>query len=153
MTGTPAEDGAGVSDYDFILYITAVQSACPESSGNAQTVAIASSCQTEAVQDRPVAGHINFCPEGVRDRDSDFAFAVSKHEILHALGFSSFLFSLWRDENNMPRTERSPDTGLPDIGSDGLVWPCNCISPETGIVLNLQVFCDFTVNCRDGDLQ
>ena len=82
-------------------------------------MAIASSCQTEMVQDRPVAGTINFCPDGMREGDPDFAFAVSKHEILHALVFSPFLFSLWRDENNQPRTERDMDTGLPSIGSDG----------------------------------
>lgn len=120
VEGTPAADGPGVTGYDFVLYITADQSLCPSSQGNAQTVAFATSCQTEAVQDRPVAGTINFCPDGVRNRDPDFAFALSKHEILHALGFSSFLFALWRDPaNNQPRTPRMSSTGLPVITQQG----------------------------------
>lgn len=115
VPGTPAEDGAGVSGYDFLLYITADQSACPLNQAG-QTVAFASTCQTEAVQDRPIAGTINFCPDGVQDRDPDFAFAVSKHEILHALAISNFLFALWRDPaTNEPRTPRNPSTGLPDV--------------------------------------
>ena len=122
VTGTPAEDGAGVTGYDFVLYITAEQTMCPQGEGSAQTVAFATSCQNEVEQDRPVAGTINFCPEGVRNRDPDFAFAVSKHEILHALGFSSFLFALWRDPaSNMPRTTRLPASGLPRVRADGLV--------------------------------
>ena len=113
--GSPAEDGVGVSDYDFVLYITAEQALCPAGSGGSQTVAFASSCQTEQVQDRPVAGTINFCPEGVANREESFAFAVSKHEILHALGFSSFLFALWRDPaTNEPRTQRDAG-GLPEV--------------------------------------
>ena len=119
VPGTPARDGEGVRNYDFVLYITAEQSACPESVGGAQTVAFASACQNEVTQDRPVAGTINFCPEGVQNRDPDFAFAISKHEILHALGFSSFLFALWRDGNNQPRTPRDPNSGLPTVGRNG----------------------------------
>ncbi len=116
MLGTPAEDGAGAIGYDFILYITADQSACPQAVGGAQTVAFATACQNEVDQDRPVAGAINFCPDGVRNRDPDFAFAVSKHEVLHALGFSSFLFALWRDPaTNMPRTPRNAASGLPAV--------------------------------------
>lgn len=113
VVGSPAEDGAGVADYDFVLYITAEDTNC-QSEGAAQTVAFATSCQNEMRQDRPVAGAINFCPEGVRNRDPDFAFAVSKHEIMHAMGFSNFLFALWRDSaTNEPRTPRLPSSGLP----------------------------------------
>jgi leishmanolysin-like peptidase len=110
-----------VSDFDFILYITADQSACPtSSSGQATTVAFATACANEATQDRPIAGAINFCPDGVRSRDPDFAFAVTKHEVFHAIGFSTFLFALWRNPtNNEPRTPRNADSDLPNVGSDG----------------------------------
>lgn len=120
VVGTPSEDGEGVADHDFVLYITAEQSTCPQGEGGAQTVAFARACQNEADQDRPVAGTINFCPDGVRNRDPEFAFALSKHEVLHALGFSSFLFALWRDPaDNSPRTPRLPASGLPRITQEG----------------------------------
>ena len=84
------------------------------------TVAFASSCQNEVGQDRPIAGNINFCPDGVRNRAPEFTFAVTKHEVLHAIGFSSTLFALWRDPiTNDPRTTRGDD-GLPPL-SNGLV--------------------------------
>ena len=123
VVGSPAQDGVGVSDHDFILYITADQSACPQNdAGSAQTVAFASSCQNEVSQDRPVAGSINFCPDGVRSRDPDFAFAVAKHELLHAIVFSSSLFALWRDpETNNPRTPREA-SGLPMLINGLVGW-------------------------------
>lgn len=113
--GSPAQDGLGVADQDFILYIAAEQSACPTSQGSAQIVAFASACQTENLQDRPVAGVINFCPDGVRNRNADFVFVLTKHEILHALVMARSLFPLWRDSNNEPRTARQDNTGLPSI--------------------------------------
>lgn len=120
VVGTPAQDGPGVTDQDFILYISAEQSACPASEGSAQIVAFALSCQTEDRQDRPVAGVVNFCPTGVRNRDADFAFSLTKHEVLHALVMSRTLYPLWRDSNNMPRTTRQTN-GLPSIDSTGSV--------------------------------
>ena len=120
--GTPAQDGPGITGYDFVLYIMAEQSICPTSSGTSTTVAFATSCENEMLQDRPIAGFINFCPNGVQGRDEDFAFAVTKHEILHALGFSRSLFSLWRDPtNNQPRTTRDAISGLPSITPEGYI--------------------------------
>lgn len=119
VIGSPSQDGVGVSEYDFVLYISANQSLCPDSQGNAQIVAFATACQNEVTQDRPIAGTINFCPAGLSNRDPNFAFAVSKHEILHALGFARFLFALWRDpETNMPRTQREENSGLPELDED-----------------------------------
>ncbi len=114
--GTPAQDGAGVSGHDFILYIMADQSICPiSSSGSSTTLAFASACENEQLQDRPIAGFVNFCPYAVQDGDPDFAFTVTKHEVLHAMGFSRSLMSLWRDPaNNMPRTPRN-SFGLPNV--------------------------------------
>ena len=114
--GTPAQDGEGVSGYHFILYIMADQSHCPTTdTGSPTTLAFASACQNEARQDRPVAGFVNYCPDAVRDGDPNFAFTVTKHEVLHALGFSRNLMSFWRDPTtNQPRTPRNA-VGLPNI--------------------------------------
>ena len=126
-----------MSNHDFILYITADQSACPQNdAGGAQTVAFATSCQNEVSQDRPVAGSINFCPDGVRSRDPDFAFAVAKHELLHAIGFSSSLFALWRDpETNNPRTPREAINGLPML-INGLVGWESPHTPQSKLLLH-----------------
>ena len=86
------------------------------SEGTTTTVAFATSCQSEGLQDRPVAGNINFCVQGIQNQDADFAFAVTKHEILHALGFARSQFALWRDPaTNEPRTQRNPSSGLPSV--------------------------------------
>ena len=36
---------------------------------------------------RPIAGHVNFCPVSIADNegDDDYIMEVAKHEILHAL--------------------------------------------------------------------
>ncbi len=110
MVGSPAQDGPGVSDHDYILYIMADQSRCPSEN----IVAFASVCLIESVQDRPIMGMINYCSDFVRGRDPEFTFSVTKHEVLHALGFSRLLMSFWRDPaNNQPRTPRNPVTNLP----------------------------------------
>lgn len=108
--GTPSQDGAGVSNTDFVLYISANQSACPSVPDTGPTtVAFATHCQLEDSIDRPVAGSVNFCPEGIaRNVDGlQYIAAVTKHELLHALGFSSSLFPYWHDSNGDPRTPRT----------------------------------------------
>ena len=112
VVGTPSQNGAGVTNTDFVLYISANQSACPPLPDNPNqptTVAFASHCQLESTIDRPVAGSINFCPEGIgRNRDGlRYISAVTKHEILHAIGFSRSLFPYWHDSNGDPRTPRN----------------------------------------------
>ena len=129
--GSPSQDGRGVRDHDLLLYVTAEQSACPESQGSLQIVAFALDCQTESIQDRPVAGVVNFCPEGVQNINTDLAFALTKHEILHALGISGRLAPFWRDANNIPRTPRQSN-GLPAFNSSGSVF--KCISYEDWLV-------------------
>ncbi len=78
-------------------------------------MAFASACQHENMQDRPVAGVVNFCPDGLANRDEQFAFALTKHEVLHALVIARGLFALWRDAGNNPRTPRDSSSGLPAI--------------------------------------
>ena len=96
-------------DTDFILYISANQSACPPVPPTGPTtVAFASHCQLESSIERPVAGNVNFCPEGIARNVNGLQYisSVTKHELLHALGFSSSLFPYWHDSNGNPRTAR-----------------------------------------------
>ena len=111
---TTGSDGPGVKDTDFVLYVSAINTATCAGS----TIAYASSCHQEDTFDRynvmytlialkgishylcehvtcmfllynfrPIAGHANFCPSKISAADStdDFILAVAKHEILHAL--------------------------------------------------------------------
>ena len=108
--GVPSADGAGVANTDFVLYISANQSACPPlPASGPTTVAFATHCQLEDSIDRPVAGNVNFCPEGIARNVNGLQYiaAVTKHELLHALGFSSSLFPFWHDQNGNPRTSRT----------------------------------------------
>ena len=67
----------------------------------ASTVAYAAHCQQESTLDRPVAGHTNICPAAIKPghpEDAAVLASTVKHELLHALGFSSSLFAFFRDE-------------------------------------------------------
>ena len=57
----------------------------------ADTVAYAAHCQQEASLDRPIAGHTNICPQAIVNgtKEIDALYSTIKHELLHALGFSS----------------------------------------------------------------
>ena len=110
--GDPSTDGAGVPDTDYILYISANQGQCPGSS----VVAFAGACQMESTLDRPIAGYINFCPNTLGEVTTDYLYSIAKHEILHALAFSSSLFPFWRDSNGDPRTDRDAN-GLPPFNN------------------------------------
>jgi leishmanolysin-like peptidase len=95
-------DGAGVSDADYIIYITSVTTNCGGS-----TLAFANFCEMEDDFDRPIAGYINYCPNSITsDRSDDFIFDVTKHEFLHAMGFSASGYRWFRDENGDPRSPR-----------------------------------------------
>lgn len=92
-----------------MLYISANQSVCPPVPPTGPTtLAFASHCQLEDTMDRPVAGNVNFCPEGIARNVNGLQYisAVTKHELLHALGFSSSLFPFWHDSSGSPRTAR-----------------------------------------------
>uniref|UniRef100_A0A0R3RHQ4 Leishmanolysin-like peptidase n=1 Tax=Elaeophora elaphi TaxID=1147741 RepID=A0A0R3RHQ4_9BILA len=104
VTGPP--DGAGVPNTDFLLYVSAVLS---ERCKNVDTVAYAAHCQQEADLDRPIAGHVNLCPNALSTalHDREVLLSTVKHEILHALGFSAGLYAFFRDDNGNPRTRRN----------------------------------------------
>lgn len=114
MVGDPPTNGAGVDDADYILYISANQTVCP--SGSYTTVVFAGACQIESTLDRPIAGYINFCPDSLEGIPDYLLFDVAKHEMFHALAFSTDLFPFWRDSSGQPRTPRESDGRPPFDG-------------------------------------
>lgn len=98
--------GTGILNADFLLYVSVVES---QRCKNEDTIAYAAHCQQEAELDRPIAGHVNICPNALSTHSHDLEILVStiKHEILHALGFSAGLYAFFRDENGRPRTPRN----------------------------------------------
>lgn len=114
-------EGKGVSNVDFILYVSALATEqCVENvAGQAETVAYAAHCQQEDELDRPVAGHTNICPKAIAkpERDIQSLTSTLKHELLHALGFSSSLYAYFRDAEGRPLTPRGDD-GKPPINQE-----------------------------------
>ena len=104
--GTPSTDGPGIPNTDFIVYVSAMPCV------GTQTLASAAACQMESDLDRPIAGNINFCRNNLKNTNRDFLFQVTKHELMHALGFSSSLIPFWRFSDGQPRTPRDGN-GLP----------------------------------------
>lgn len=105
--------GKGISNADFVFYISALQTErCNKN--KTSTVAYAAHCklknrqtinwdtncdknflcirigQQESGLDRPIAGHINLCLDSISTKTQDLETLLStiKHEMLHALGFS-----------------------------------------------------------------
>ena len=104
--------GAGAADTDFLLYVAAVQtSSC--GSGDAGTLAYASTCERDQ-NDRPVLGYANFCPAMMDTSDAAYKgqLATAVHEIVHAIGYTSGSWPLFRNADGTPKTAREAD-GLP----------------------------------------
>ncbi|KAK0419928.1 hypothetical protein QR680_014408 [Steinernema hermaphroditum] len=103
---TGPRDGDGIPHADFLLYVSAVHS---ERCKNVDTMAYAAHCQQEAELDRPIAGHVNICPDGLstHQHDQEILLSTVKHEILHALGFSAGLYAFFRNQDGSPRTRRN----------------------------------------------
>lgn len=104
--------GKGISDADFVFYVSAMQT---ERCKKRLTIAYAAHCQQESTLDRPIAGHANLCPDSIstKPQELDILLSTVKHEILHALGFSVSLYAFYRDNLGNPLTPRRPDTGKP----------------------------------------
>ena len=99
---------AGLRNTDFVLYVSAIAT----SNCNIQDdlIAFASTCQQEQALDRPVAGFVNFCAKKLsRDYHYSHLLAVVKHEIFHAIGFSSSLYGYFRADDGSPLTPRLSD--------------------------------------------
>ncbi|KAI0207674.1 Leishmanolysin-like peptidase [Lamellibrachia satsuma] len=114
MYMTVGYGGLGVENADFILFVsTTHEERCVVGSA----VAYAAYCQLEGALDRPVAGYVNLCPNDISTEPHNLhqMHATLKHEILHALGFSSGLYAFFRDPQGEPLTKRSPSTGKPDF--------------------------------------
>ncbi|GJQ82822.1 hypothetical protein Trydic_g13524 [Trypoxylus dichotomus] len=113
--------GEGISGYDFVFYVSAIQT---DRCNKSLTVAYAAHCQQEVSLDRPIAGHANFCPKsiGTKPQELEILLSTVKHEILHALGFSVSLFGFYRDGAGKPLTKRRTDTGKPALNEKLLTY-------------------------------
>jgi hypothetical protein len=115
VTVIPA--GSGIPA-DLLIYVTYSTTECVGA-----TIAFSKVCRLGQI-DRPYAGTINFCPQEVNQTADPLIIeshrATTIHEITHVLGFSSTLFSLFRDENGVPRTPRCPNaTGCSTTDTPG----------------------------------
>ncbi len=91
----------------MLIYVSLQDSeACDE-----RTLAYANPCYLDQY-DRPIVGAINFCPQRTTPSSDPSTIGhdvdVATHELVHVLGFSSILFSFFRDEAGNPRTPRCP---------------------------------------------
>lgn len=113
-TAEGSQIGDGIKDYDFVFYISAMQT---ERCNKSLTVAYAAHCQQEAALDRPIAGHANLCPNSIstKRQDEEVLLTFVKHEIVHALGFSMSLYAFYRDKQGNPLTPRKSGTGKPPL--------------------------------------
>lgn len=107
----------GVSGTDFILYVAA-----GPTSGN--TVAWASTVQSDAASGRPLVGVTNMSPKYMQK--TNYAVRVFAHELMHALGFSSSYFSRL--------TDGSGGSGLIAVsGIRGKTHSTNCIASPAAL--------------------
>eukprot|EP00966_Prymnesium_polylepis_P104242 2414192-Prymnesium_polylepis.1 len=60
---------------------------------------------------QPILGDVNFCPSSVSADPAQLSDqrATAVHELLHALGFTSSSWALFRDDTGQPRTRRDAD--------------------------------------------
>jgi len=116
---TYPNQGGGVSNADYVIYVTAQTAGpCPSTQGSG-TLAYASKCQDDQY-DRPTIGYVNFCPAQIQVADVgsstyESQLSTAIHEITHALGFTSGNYAYWRDHANggQPRTPRD-SSGAPE---------------------------------------
>ena len=80
-----SHSSVGVASTDYVLYISA-----GPTSGT--TVAFASACSVD-LAGRPIVGFANFGPSNININAANRMSRVAAHELLHALGFSSFFLS------------------------------------------------------------
>ena len=103
-------DGGGYPDADFVLYVTAAESRICTGA----VLAYASTCVRDQF-DRPIFGHANFCPSKLSAAPAamEEQLSTAVHEVLHALGFSSASWPLFRDNDGTPRTPRNVAGNVP----------------------------------------
>jgi len=105
----------GFAASDYLLYYTATQTS------DCATGVIAYASVLEITEcDRPLVGYINFCPDGITTTDVSTAdhqsqLSTGKHEVTHALGYTSRMYAYWRTTSMAPRTSRDGN-GVPNQG-------------------------------------
>ena len=104
--------GTGIPNKEFALLVSAVET--PTCVSSPDTLGYAHPCLFDQY-DRPILGMINFCPTAMASSSDNIALTTAKHEIAHALGFSSerFPYMRWSD-SKLPRTSRDSDGAVPD---------------------------------------
>ena len=103
--------GVGLTSTDFALLIHVESTTHCTSSPS--TLAYAYACKWDQF-DRPILGHINFCPDASAASNFKLQILTAKHEIAHALGFSSQSWPLMRHrDGKTPRTTRDTSSGVP----------------------------------------
>ena len=128
--------GAGAAQTDYQLYVAAVQTtSC--GSGGSGTLAYASTCQRDQ-NDRPILGYANFCPAMMDTSEAAYQGQLSTaiHEIVHALGFSSGSWPLFRNADGTPKTARAAN-GLPS--SETVTCTDGSTRTETAVNANTLV--------------
>eukprot|EP00873_Tetraselmis_striata_P014951 jgi/Tetstr1/435215/TSEL_024134.t1 len=116
-TTTPGGDGA--PNTDFILYVTAVDSAsCFDG-----TVATGGFCSLDLETGRPLAGFANFCPRSISGDPSKFGSQLDTavHEILHGIVMSNELYKNYIDVSGEPY--RNSPTVIGPTGHKTVVTP------------------------------
>jgi leishmanolysin-like peptidase len=117
VTVDATDNDPGIAGTDYLLYYSATNS----DTCTANTLAYASLFEVTGC-DRPLVGYIHFCPGGITTMDtSSIAHAqqlsTAKHELIHALGFSSRLYPYYRNSDMSPRTPRNTATGVPNTAT------------------------------------
>ena len=118
------ENGVGVADADYILYVQALTTnecvlANYKSSGKS-LIAYSADCGMTSYDradenGRPVAGYINFCPPKLRmfKKQKHKLILTIIHEIIHVLGFSKDHFALFKDCSNTEIGSKCPPQRSP----------------------------------------
>ncbi|KAK5971907.1 hypothetical protein GCK32_015897, partial [Trichostrongylus colubriformis] len=82
--------GGKLRNVDFVLFVSVLGNRCSK-----QTLAYAAHCALDKATKRPIAGHVNICPEAfdkMRSNEVSQWESTIKHELIHALVFSTRLF-------------------------------------------------------------
>uniref|UniRef100_A0A7I4YPQ5 Leishmanolysin-like peptidase n=1 Tax=Haemonchus contortus TaxID=6289 RepID=A0A7I4YPQ5_HAECO len=92
-TGNQSSCGGKLTGTDFVLFVSVLEHDCHEFA-----LAYAWHCGTDEITNRPIAGHVNICPQKfLKMETSDFSHwsTIVNHELVHAFVFSQTLFRMF----------------------------------------------------------